>query len=78
MTAPAQGTSVALLGDGAARDVASALRAAATALRLHHSTLQERLTHTRRLLDWDIREPQGRLRLQVALALRRLHRNQPQ
>ncbi|MBG0561423.1 helix-turn-helix domain-containing protein [Actinoplanes aureus] len=57
---------------------AVSLRAAATALRLHHSTLQERLTHTRRLLDWDIREPQGRLRLQVALALRRLHRNPPQ
>ncbi|MEU4427741.1 helix-turn-helix domain-containing protein [Actinoplanes sp. NPDC024001] len=53
------------------------LRAAATQLRVHHSTLQERLTHAAPLLGWDIREPQGRLRLQVALALRRLHRNGP-
>ncbi|WP_328470726.1 helix-turn-helix domain-containing protein [Actinoplanes sp. NBC_00393] len=54
---------------------AVSLRAAAAALRVHHSTLQERLSHTGRLLGWDIREPQGRLRLQVALALHRLHRN---
>jgi hypothetical protein len=54
---------------------AVSLRAAEAALRVHHSTLQERIAHTGRLLGWDIREPQGRLRLQVALALHRLHRN---
>lgn len=51
------------------------LRAAATALRLHHSTLQDRVTHAEQLLGWNVREPQGRLRLQLALALRRLHRH---
>jgi hypothetical protein len=51
------------------------LRAAATALRVHHSTLQDRITHAEHLLGWNVREPQGRLRLQLALALRRLHRH---
>jgi len=51
------------------------LRAAATALRLHHSTLQDRITHAEQLLGWNVREPRGRLRLQLALALRRLHRH---
>jgi hypothetical protein len=51
------------------------LRAAATALRMHHSTLQDRVTHAEHLLGWNVREPQGRLRLQLALALRRLHRH---
>ncbi|MFC7534227.1 helix-turn-helix domain-containing protein [Actinoplanes sp. GCM10030250] len=55
----------------------ASLRAAAAALRLHHSTLQDRLTHTIPLLGWDVREPRGRLRLQLALALRRLHHNPP-
>ncbi|MEV4346834.1 helix-turn-helix domain-containing protein [Actinoplanes sp. NPDC049596] len=54
---------------------AASLRAAASALRVHHSTLQDRLAHSQPLLGWDPREPQGRLRLQLALALRRLHRN---
>jgi len=27
------------------------------------------------VLGWDVREPRGRLRLQLALALRRLHRS---
>jgi hypothetical protein len=53
------------------------LRAAATELRVHHSTLQDRLARAGQLLGWDVREPQGRLRLQVALALRRLHHNPP-
>ncbi|MBU2666236.1 helix-turn-helix domain-containing protein [Actinoplanes bogorensis] len=52
----------------------ASLRAAATVLRLHHSTLQDRLAHTLPVLGWDVREPRGRLRLQLALALRRLHR----
>jgi sugar diacid utilization regulator len=54
---------------------AASLRAAAAALTLHHSTLQECLTHAEHLLGWSVRTPHGRLRLQLALALRRLHRN---
>lgn len=50
---------------------AISLRDAARALRLHHSTLQDRLTHAQALLGWDVRHPQGKLRLQLALALRR-------
>lgn len=49
------------------------LRAAATVLRLHHSTLQDRIGHAEHLLGWSVRQPQGRLRLQLALTLRRLH-----
>lgn len=52
---------------------AASLRAAAGDLRLHHSTLQERLTTIEHHLGWPVRGPRGRLRLQVALALRRLH-----
>jgi hypothetical protein len=51
------------------------LRAAATTLRIHHSTLQDRITHAENLLTWNVRDPQGRLRLQLALALRRLRRH---
>ncbi|MFD0523540.1 helix-turn-helix domain-containing protein [Paractinoplanes durhamensis] len=54
---------------------APSLRAAATALRLHHSTLQDRITQAAHLLGWSITTPSGRLRLQVALALRRLRRH---
>ncbi len=54
---------------------APSLRAAATALRVHHSTLQERLSHIDHVLGWDFRTPHGRLRLQLALALRRLTRS---
>jgi hypothetical protein len=53
---------------------APSLRGAASALHVHHSTLQERLTHAERMLSWSIGDPAGRLRLQLALALRRLHR----
>lgn len=53
---------------------AASLRAAAAALTLHHSTLQERLAHAERLLGWNVRGPHGKLRLQLALVLRRLHR----
>ncbi|MEO3860255.1 helix-turn-helix domain-containing protein [Acrocarpospora sp. B8E8] len=53
------------------------LRTAATALTLHHSTLQDRLTRAEHLLGWNVRDPQGRLRLQLAFALRRLHRHPP-
>ena len=53
----------------------ASLRAAAAALLVHHSTLQERIAHAERLLGWPIREPQGRHRLFLALALRRLRRH---
>ncbi|GHH85939.1 hypothetical protein GCM10018793_55840 [Streptomyces sulfonofaciens] len=49
------------------------LRTAATALVVHHSTLQDRIAHAEQLLGWPVRDPPGRLRLQLALALRRLH-----
>ncbi|MGC7094724.1 helix-turn-helix domain-containing protein [Amycolatopsis lurida] len=51
------------------------LRTAATTLVVHHSTLQERLAHGETLLGWPVRDPRGRLRLQLAIALWRLHRN---
>ncbi|MEU8240920.1 helix-turn-helix domain-containing protein [Actinoplanes missouriensis] len=51
------------------------LRAAAGRLRLHHSTLQDRVAHAEHLLGWSIREPHGLLRTQLALVLRRLSRN---
>jgi hypothetical protein len=51
----------------------TSLRTAAAALRVHHSTLQDRIIHAERLLGWPVREPQGRLRLHLALVLRRLH-----
>lgn len=50
---------------------ANSLRDAARALRVHHSTLQDRLAHAEALLGWDVREGQGQLRLQLALVLRR-------
>ncbi|WP_246266558.1 helix-turn-helix domain-containing protein [Nonomuraea typhae] len=51
------------------------LRAAALAVTVHHSTLQDRLAQAEHLLGWAVREPEGRLRLQLALTLRRLHRH---
>jgi hypothetical protein len=51
---------------------APSLRTAAAELNLHHSTLQDRLTHAESLLGWSVRDPHGRLRLQLALAVRRL------
>jgi hypothetical protein len=50
------------------------LRTAATALLIHHSTLQERIGHVEHVLGWPIRDPQGKLRLQLALVMWRLHR----
>lgn len=52
----------------------ASLRAAATEINVHHSTLQDRLTHAEHLLGWPLRTPQGRLRLQLALAMRHLAR----
>jgi hypothetical protein len=54
----------------------SSLRTAAATLVIHHSTLQDRLTHVEDLLGWPVRTPSGRLRLQLAIALRRLHHHQ--
>ncbi|QOV40447.1 helix-turn-helix domain-containing protein [Streptomyces ferrugineus] len=50
------------------------LRAAAAEITVHHSTLQERLTHAEHLLGWPLRTPQGRFRLGLALTMRRLTR----
>ncbi|MFF5297602.1 PucR family transcriptional regulator [Paractinoplanes globisporus] len=54
---------------------AASLRGAATALRLHHSTFQDRIAQAEHLLGWPVRDPHGRLRLQLALAIRRLRRH---
>jgi hypothetical protein len=51
----------------------ASLRAAAVALHVHHSTLQDRIVHAERLLGWPVREPPGQFRLYLALVLRRLH-----
>ncbi|WP_128374465.1 PucR family transcriptional regulator [Streptomyces cavernae] len=55
---------------------APSLRTAATELNLHHSTLQDRLSHAEALLGWSVRDPHGRLRLQLALIVRRLMTHQ--
>ncbi|WP_280884938.1 helix-turn-helix domain-containing protein [Streptomyces sp. LBL] len=52
----------------------ASLRAAAAEVNVHHSTLQDRLTHAEHLLGWPVRTPQGRLRLQLALTMRHLAR----
>ncbi|MEU0174896.1 helix-turn-helix domain-containing protein [Streptomyces massasporeus] len=52
----------------------ASLRAASAEINVHHSTLQDRLAHAEHLLGWPIRTPQGRLRLQLALTMRRLGR----
>jgi PucR C-terminal helix-turn-helix domain len=50
----------------------ASLRAAASVLLVHHSTLQERIAAAERLLGWAVRQPEGGHRLYLALALRRL------
>ncbi|MFI5792991.1 helix-turn-helix domain-containing protein [Streptomyces sp. NPDC051677] len=52
----------------------ASLRAAAAEANVHHSTLQDRLVHAEHLLGWPVRTPQGRLRLHLALTMRRLAR----
>ena len=47
------------------------LREAARALQVHHSTMQDRLAHAEALLGWKVRTQPGRLRLELALVLRR-------
>lgn len=51
------------------------LRAAALALHVHHSTLQGRVELLDHALGYPVTTPDGRTRLTVALALRRLRRN---
>jgi hypothetical protein len=51
------------------------VRAAAAALTVHHSTLQERLSQAEHVLGWSLREVDGQLRLASALIVRRLLRN---
>ncbi|WP_333737069.1 helix-turn-helix domain-containing protein [Streptomyces sp. IBSBF 2806] len=53
----------------------ASLRAAAAEANVHHSTLQDRLAHAEHLLGWPVRTPQGRLRLHLALTMRRLTRS---
>ncbi|MER6466069.1 helix-turn-helix domain-containing protein [Streptomyces sp. NPDC001288] len=50
----------------------ASLRAAAAEVGVHHSTLQDRLTHAEHLLGWSARTPQGRFRLQLALTMLQL------
>ena len=50
----------------------ASLRAAATEINVHHSTLQARIAHAEALLGWSIHTPQGLLRLHLALVLRHL------
>ena len=57
---------------------APSLRSAAAELTVHHSTLQERLAQLEHVLGWDVHAPHGRLRLQLALAIRRLRRSTPE
>lgn len=57
--------------------VAPSLRAAATTLHVHHSTLQERVEHLNHQLTWDLTSRSGRTRLSIAMALR-LFRQQRQ
>lgn len=52
----------------------ASLRSAAIGVNVHHSTLQDRLTHAEALLGWPVRTPRGRLRLHLALTLRHLAR----
>ncbi|MFI6786921.1 helix-turn-helix domain-containing protein [Nonomuraea sp. NPDC050383] len=54
---------------------AASVRSAAGELTIHHSTLLDRLTRGEHLLGWNVRTPQGRLRLQLAFAVRRLLRH---
>jgi hypothetical protein len=58
--------------DALARNLS--LRAAATALSIHHSTLQERAGQAEHHLGWSLHDVSGQLRLAGALMTRRVHR----
>jgi hypothetical protein len=51
------------------------LRAAGVEVGLHHSTVQSKAAHFSEALGFDLRSPQGRVRLSLALALHRLATN---
>ncbi len=53
----------------------ASLRAAATEIDVHHSTLQDRLAHAEHLPGRPVRTPNGRLRLQLEPAMRHLARS---
>ena len=48
----------------------TSVRAAATEINVHHSTLQARIAHAEALLGWSLHTPHGLLRLHIALILR--------
>lgn len=50
----------------------TSLRAAASEINVHHSTLQARIAHAEALLGWSLHTPHGLLRLHIALILRHL------
>jgi len=50
----------------------TSLRAAATEINVHHSTLQSRIAHAEASLGWSLHTPHGLLRLHIALILRHL------
>lgn len=56
----------------------TSLRLAAAALFVHHSTLQARVATLEDRLGWSVRDGQGRLRLDLALAVRRYLRHPPE
>jgi len=56
----------------------NSLRLAAAALFVHHSTLQSRLGTIEQSLGWSVRDSQGRLRVQIALMVRRLLLHPPE
>jgi hypothetical protein len=50
----------------------TSLRAAASEINVHHSTMQARIAHAEALLGWSLHTPHGLLRLHIALILRHL------
>ncbi|HWH97968.1 MAG TPA: helix-turn-helix domain-containing protein [Pseudolysinimonas sp.] len=50
-------------------------RAAADALHLHHSTMQQRLQQAEKSLGWPLNSATGRFRLQLAMSLRLIQRD---
>lgn len=55
----------------------TSIRAASISAHLHHSTLQARVAQVEQELGWDICEPFGKLRLQLALVVRKLRMPEP-
>jgi hypothetical protein len=53
------------------------LRRAAAILHIHHNSVRHRVTRAERMLDFDVTAPYGRVRLMLALVLRRLRDSEP-